>query len=213
MLEDFLAMFRSNRWRWSARRARPVPLEGVRVGAAVKVAGVAAVAHGEAEPFVSPFTRTPCIAWMARLEEKSTILVRSGVAFAVDEPYFREQFLLVTCAPFCVDVDGGGRLRVDDGPTNINLVLANVSEHAHVNDENPAFASFMRSAGIPTTRHMGIAGEHRFSEAVLRAGERVSVYGTAASTQVLVAGGYRGVMEEQRSLQGSDAQPLVVARA
>jgi hypothetical protein len=33
-----------------------------------------------------------------------------------------------------------------------------------------------------------------------------------ASTQVLVAGGYRGVNEEQLSLRGDEAKPLVVAR-
>lgn len=213
MLEDFLSIFRGNRWLWTGRRAPPVPFAAIRPGAAVKVTGVAAIAHGEAEPLVSPFTRTPCVAWMARVEEKSTIVVRSGVAFTVDEPYFREQFLQIARAAFDVDVDGGGRIRVDVGLTNLTLVLANVNEHPHVNDENPAFSAFMRSAGIPTTLHMGIAGEHRFFEAVIRAGDRVSVYGTAASTPVLVAGGYRGVMEEQLSLQGSDANPLIVAPA
>jgi hypothetical protein len=211
VLENLLSTFRLNRWLWHGRRARAVPLGEVRAGAAVKVTGV--VARGDGEPLVSPFTRTPCVAWMARVEEKSNIVVRGGVSFDVDEPYFREQLHQTTCAPFWIDVDGGGRLRVDDGPTNISLGPACVNDHPHVNDENPAFAAFMRSGGMLTTLHMGIAGEHRFFEAFLRAGDRVSVYGTVASTQVLVGGGYRGVVEEQLSLRGDEARPLVIARA
>jgi hypothetical protein len=211
VLANLLATFRLNRWLWHGRRAAAAPLAGVRVGDALKVAGVIAAIDGE--PLVSPFTRMPCVAWMARVEEKSNTVVRGGMAYEVEEAYFREQHFHIMCAPFWIDVDGGGRLRVDDGPTNISLFMANVNDHPHVNDENPAFAAFMRSAGIPPTLHMGIAGEHRFTEAFLRAGERISVYGTVASTQVMVAGGYRGVSEEQLSLRGDEAKPLVVARA
>jgi hypothetical protein len=208
-IADFLTTFRLNRWAWQARRARPGPLAAAIAGTHAKLVGVI-VAE---EPLLAPFTGTPCVAWMAQLAAK-TNLVRSGsFAYRVEERVYREEFQQIVRAPFGVDVDGGGRVQIENGATSFSLFLENVNEHPHVNDENAAFVAFMRAAGFLTTQHMGIAGEYRFSEATLRAGDRVSVYGTVARSSVIVAGAYRGGMEEQTSLSGDDAKPLIVTRA
>ena len=66
-LDDALRSFRFNRRLWTAKRARIVPICELTPGTEARVTGKVAPAQ---TTLIAPFSRTPCVFWFVRLEER-----------------------------------------------------------------------------------------------------------------------------------------------
>jgi hypothetical protein len=153
----------------------------------------------------APFTQTPCAYYSVRLEQRK---VHEDRGF--EEIAWEPQLHAASSAPFWLVGDDGNKVLVDttgalsDLPTNL------VSEHAHVNDENPVLSAFLRAHGVLTTMYMGISGDYRFFESTLGPGARVSALGTVRAERVATNAGYRGASATAACVGGEPHRPLRV---
>lgn len=208
---DTARAWRANRRRWTAGRAQEIrPSEAI-VGKPARVTGTIAPAGDLVR---APFTQRSAVACFVRLEVK-TIVSRDGGAFSITGPgtditTWREEIREASQVPFFVTDEMGGRLLVSTTSALWVVDPDIVNEDPHVNDENHALCTFLRSRGIVPTAYMGIAGDTRFYERAIVTGERVSVYGDVDETQEVHAEGYRDAPERIVRINGSPDAPVIV---
>jgi hypothetical protein len=198
--------FASRRRIWSARRARAVSSQHLVVGQCAKVAGAARVHE---HVLTTPFTKRPALACRARMFEKATEQDPRGDEVEVWKPAVDG----VLSVPFVIE-DGEGSVRIDANAAILVTTEDFVNEHPHVNDENPELRAFLRRHGVLTTLYMGIAGDHRFLEAVLSPGEPVEAWGRVSETASVATAGYRDAAGRTKTITGTPDDPcvLLVAR-
>jgi hypothetical protein len=214
------------RWRlWSARRASTTRIGdlGAAVGRRAKVVGVA---HALDSPIPAPFTQRPSLAWRTKLDETrryddgtdDRVGIR-GAPRPDDDP-FRYRSLPVTpdwrtwvletkAISFAVE-DETGRVVVDARHAVLSLPYEVVDEHASVNDENAALREYLSRHGVTTTMYMGMTGNHRFLEAILRPGDQVCVWGQVLESTGVAAAGYRDVAARATIIGSSLRDPCVI---
>jgi hypothetical protein len=162
---------------------------------------------------VAPFTQRGCGAWHARLEVKKRRDAGSNSAMfgsGGEIVYWSEEIREDSRAPFWIVGDDGARVLVVPTVTVWSASAPLVNEDPHVNDENAQLDRYLRSHGVLPTAYMGIAGDTRFYELALGAGEAISVYGDIDEMQGVHAEGYRDAPERIVRLFGSHDAPLVV---
>lgn len=197
------------RWRlWSARRSTATATQDLPafVGRHAKVVGVARAIDG-ADHVRAPFTQRPSLAWRTKLEATrrnddgvdDRAAVR-GTPQPDDDP-FRYRDLPVTFEwrtwlresfPTALAVDDEtGTVTIDARYAVVAMPYERVDEHAHVNDESDALRAYLAKHGVATTMYMGTTGDHRFHEAILRAGDRVAVWGRVVESTCATDGSSR----------------------
>jgi hypothetical protein len=170
------------------RRAKNTPIAKLKHGAWARVTGVVSAV---APMLTSPIGEVDCIGF--RLEV-------TGPDEGMQSVMRRE-----ACQPFSI-ADETGKAHVD-GPFYLGLDFGRsitVPEYRH---------SFLEEAGVPTS---GILFDRSFAyqEVLLRPGDRFSVFGLVflEPDPTVPAAGLRSPPLVAR-IQGSDDQPIIVARA
>jgi len=183
------------RARRALTRVQEARLADLRDGDRARVTGIARATD---ETTTSPIGQRSCIGFHVVVEEKTsggaganwhTLLVRSH------------------CLPFGL-VDGDAEAVVE-GPFDLGL---DPDDRGDVwSNLPPTLFAMLEEARIPLTGHFGRDKEFRFREALLRAGDRVSVLG-----RVSVEPHPYGHRENPRGtplqcrVSGSDGQPVVI---
>jgi hypothetical protein len=183
------------RARRALTRIQEARLADLRDGDRLRVTGIA---RARVETTTSPIGQRSCIGFHVVVEEKTssgaganwhTLLVRSH------------------CLPFGL-VDGDAEAVVE-GPFDLGL---DPDDRGDVwSNLPPTLFAMLEEARIPLTGHFGRDKEFRFREALLRAGDRVSVLG-----RVSVEPHPYGHRENPRGtplqcrVSGSEAQPVMI---
>ncbi len=193
------------RWRRSRRIGmRSTPVARLVPGTSCKVTGVVESPMAT----VSPFTQTACAYCMVRLEQRR-VREERGYEEVLGEPVIE----VGSAATFWLVGDDGGKVLVDPSAARSDLPRTHVSEHPRVNDENAAFASFLRSQGVLPTMYMGIGGDYRFFESIVASGAKVSVWGAVRDGRVAAPAGYRDASVSFACIGGSPSVTMHIMPA
>jgi hypothetical protein len=196
------------RWRlWSARRAKASSAsDALAIGQRSKIVGVARALEAT---LTAPFTQRAALVQRHSMLEKRLAYNPQGREIVTWKVEIRD----AGAVPFLLEGDGGRSVVVDPRGAVLGFADEEVKEHPHVNDDNPAFRAYLRRNGILSTMFMGIAGDHRFFEAVIAPGDRVAVWGVVGEATNVVASGYRDAAARTMTITGTPQDPCVLLRA
>jgi hypothetical protein len=212
---DVRALFASRRRVWSARRAKAVLAGVARPGERARIAGAvepAPVGFAAATVTRSPFTLEPAVFWHARTRRrtfgfaKASGLTKEGTLVVE----WHDEIRLSSRVPFILRDDAGEPVLVDPARTIVLLEPRDVSDHPAVSHDNPELLDLVRRHGQISEDDDDVTLGRIFSEASIRAGEHVAVYGVVSRRMVTAPAGYRGDALALTTLAGHAGEPLVI---
>ncbi len=151
----------------------------------------------------APLTGRPCVAYVARVEEK----IARG-----DTKGWVERIHEVKGLPFTID-DGTGRALIDPGQATMLLQMDAATRSGVLDSATPVEASFLARHGLDSQGWL-LNKTFRYTEGVIEPGERVAILGRGArepdpSTAADEAG-YRSALSTRVRIAGTPDEPVLV---
>ncbi len=194
---------------WSARFAHNVPFSALAEGRRVRIDG--RVERFESETR-SLFTQQPSVLHVDAVRIKHHRYDPNGmhyIAWETPPPRCSEQ-------PFWLVDDGGQRVLVDPKHAVFRLPMRDVSNLAHVNDDNPEIHRLLAGYGVVPTLYMGLSEDVIFLEALVAHGDRLAIVGIPSMAPVHMTGGEGGYRDHSVAVPhfaGTREWPLVIMQA